>query len=218
VDEVLHLHLLELGGAKDEVLRLISCEGLPIWAMPKVASFAPSSTVGDVREVRWAVSGVGTPWAPHPRPDRPGLEHQVEGPWFGELVRAAVRTDAVDLVLAPALFALLQSTNGRCNVSNGPTARWRAAEDRGVQAPRCRRSGIGPPRLVERCGACLTPWGVVVVERIRVDSADGEMNPRRLARFVTCPAGHRRACSGSYWASKSSTNVSVTPAPAAGFT
>jgi hypothetical protein len=41
---------------------------------------------------------------------------------LGEFGRAAVGTDTVDLVLAPAFLALLQSTNGSVKVSRCPDA------------------------------------------------------------------------------------------------
>ena len=65
-----------------------------------------------------------------------GLEHQVERPGLGELGRPAVRADAVDLVLAPALVALPavdQGVGEVGQVTRGlPHRRWR--QDGGVQA------------------------------------------------------------------------------------
>jgi len=51
-----------------------------------------------------------------------GLEHEIERSRLGELRRTTVRTDAVDLVLAPAFLALRQSTSGSVKVSRWPDA------------------------------------------------------------------------------------------------
>src|SRR5271155_273362 len=106
--EVLHLHLLELTGAKDEVLRsYLVAEGLPHLGDTERRSLA--SRVEDVCEVgEHALGRLWTQvrnvalvlyWACM------GLEHQVERPCGREVLRAAFRADPVDLVLPPPFVA-----------------------------------------------------------------------------------------------------------------
>ena len=158
--EVLHLHLLELAGAEDEVLggdlvaerlaHLGDAEGRLL-----------AGGLDHVGEVDEHALGRLRPQVGH----RPlvlqragvGLEHQVEGPGLGELGGPAVGADAVDLVLAPALVAVPAVDQGIGEV--GQVARGlphrRRRQDGGVQArPRRRAAGPSPPtRRSSRCAA-----------------------------------------------------------------
>ena len=107
--EELHLHLLELAGAEDEVLRRdLVAEGLAHLGDAEGRLLARRvEHVGEVDE--HALGRLG-PQVGHValvlHRAGVGLEHQVEGPGLGQVVRAAVGADPVDLVLAPALMAV----------------------------------------------------------------------------------------------------------------
>src|SRR5205807_4415781 len=108
-DEVLQLHLLELPGAEDEVPwsdlvaeRLADLGDTEGRLLPGRLEHA-----GEVEE--HALSRLRSKVGHRPLVlDRTGvgLEHHVEGAGFGEILRAAVRTDVSDLVRPPALLAV----------------------------------------------------------------------------------------------------------------
>src|SRR5487761_2248326 len=107
-DEELHLHLLELAGSKHEVLRgYLIAERLSDLCDAERRLLAHGRE--HVREIReHALGRLGPQVRRGALPlDRAGLglEHEVEGPRFGELRRSAVRAHSVDLVLAPSLLA-----------------------------------------------------------------------------------------------------------------
>ena len=136
-DEVLHLHLLELTGPEDEVLRgdlvaerlahLGDPEGWPLARGLEHVGEVDEHPLGGLRpEVGHSTlvldrAGVG-------------LEHQVEGACLGELGGAAGRADPADLVLAPPLVAVAavhQWVGEVGQVARGlPYRRWR--EDGGI--------------------------------------------------------------------------------------
>ena len=107
--EVLHLHLLELAGAEDEVLRRDLVAERLAHLGDAEGGLLPRR-VEDVGEVEEHALGRLGPQVGHVALvlHRAGvrLEHQVEGPGLGQVVRAAVGADPVDLVLAPALVAV----------------------------------------------------------------------------------------------------------------
>ncbi len=137
-DEVLHLHLLELAGAEDEVLRGdLVAERLAHLGDPERRSLPGGlDHVGEVDEhpLRGLRTQVG---------DRTlvldgagmGLEHEVERPCLGELGRATRRADPFDLVLPPPLMAVAAVDERVGEVGevarSGPDRRRR--QDRGVE-------------------------------------------------------------------------------------
>ncbi len=138
-NEVLHLHLLELSGPKDEVLGGdLVAERL---ADLRDAERGPLAGGGEhVLEVHeHALGGLGTQVGHAALVlDGPGvgLEHEVEGPGLGQILRAAVRADPVDLVGPPALVAVAavdERVGERLEVAGRPPDRgW--GEDRRVEA------------------------------------------------------------------------------------
>ncbi len=137
--EVLHLHLLELAGAEDEVLRgdLVAERLAHLGDAERRLLAGGLEHVGEVDE--HALGRLG-PEVGHRALvlDRAGvgLEHEVEGPGLGELGGAAVGADPVDLVLAPALVAVPAVDQGVGEV--GQVARGlphrRRRQDGGVEA------------------------------------------------------------------------------------
>ena len=138
-DEVLHLHLLELAGAEDEVLRRdLVAEGLADLGDAEGRLLARRAEhVGEVGEHALGRLGAQVGHVALVL-DRAGvgLEHEVEGPGLGEVLGAAVGADPVDLVLAPALVAVLavdQGVGEGGQVARGGPDGGRA-EDGGVEA------------------------------------------------------------------------------------
>ena len=133
-DEVLHLHLLELPGPEDEVLRGdLVAEGLAHLGDAE-GRLLPSG-LDDIGEVDEHALGRLRPEVG----DRPlvlqgpgvGLEHEVEGPGRGELGRSAGRAYALDLVLArQRWWQWRQSTNGSVKLARWPEASHTAGGER----------------------------------------------------------------------------------------
>src|SRR5437660_4561625 len=107
--EVLHLHLLELPGAEDEVpggdlvaerlADLCDTEG---WSLPGRLEHAGEVEKHPLGRLRAQVHLCSLVL------DRAsvGLEHRVERPWLGEVGRATVGARAGDIVCPPALLAV----------------------------------------------------------------------------------------------------------------
>ena len=197
-DEVLHLHLLELAGAEDEVLRRdLVAEGLADLGdaegrllarraehVGEVGEHALGRLGAQVGDVALVLHRAGV-----------GLEHQVEGAGLGQVVGAAVGADALDLVGPPALVAVLAVDQGVGE--GGQVARGgpdgRRAEDGGVEADHVvAQLDHGAPPGVLDVAQHVDPERAVVVGGAeaavdlgrREDEAAGAAQPHHLLHQV----------------------------------